>query len=198
MTFMKISETKEYVFALRRYIYFSSILFFAGIIIGYDFPRQYPEETKEIIEELKSMFPLSENISSWEIFVLVLENNIMKLAGVLLLGVIGGIIPIIASFANGLILGIFAYLTSETISLEYFFAGILPHGILEIPALILSTAIGMKIGKVAVYRLFSGKESLKKEFAKALKFYATIIAPLIFIAALIEAFITPLFLSLFV
>ncbi len=194
---MKLSEIKEYLFSLRHYILFSSLLFAMGVYSGYIFPQEYPEETRKLVEELKSIFLSEGEIGSWEIFILVLENNIMKLLGVLTFGILAGVIPMAASFINGAILGIFAYLTSESLSWEYFLAGILPHGILEIPALILATAIGMKIGKVGVWRLFSKKYSFKKEFIKGLKFYISVLAPMIFIAALIEAFITPFVMSFF-
>ncbi|MCK5085688.1 stage II sporulation protein M, partial [Candidatus Parcubacteria bacterium] len=78
----------------------------------------------------------------------------------------------------------------------FFFLGILPHGIIEIPVLIVSSAIGIRIGKVAIWRLFSKKESLLKEFLKALKFFILVLFPLIFIAALIEAFLTALLLEM--
>jgi stage II sporulation protein M len=62
--------------------------------------------------------------------------------------------------------------------------------------LIISGAIGLRLGKIAVFRIFSKKESFKSEFYKGIKLYVFVLVPLLFIAAFIEAFIT-LYLLLF-
>jgi len=192
---MKISEIKKYIYEIRFYALFSLLTFIAGISAGYFFACDYPEETQEIIEEIKKVFLSGEEMTQFQIFLFILENNVTKLFLILLLGIFVGIIPFFASFANGMILGILGYVVSENLSWNFFLLGILPHGIIEIPVLVLSTAAGMKIGKVALWRLFGGKTEVKKEFIKALKFYITVLVPLLFVAALIEAFVTPLFLS---
>ena len=192
---MKIAEIKKYLSDLKFYILLSSFVFVSGILTGYSFVRDFPEETREIIEELKKLFASGEEMTQFQIFLFILENNITKLLMMLLLGIFAGIIPLFASFANGMILGIFACLVSESLSWEFFLVGILPHGVIEIPVLILATAIGIRIGKVALWRLFGGKVGIKKELAKALKFYIIVLAPLLILAAAIEAFITSVMLD---
>ena len=187
---MKIAEIKKYLNSLRFYILLSSLVFISGILFGYSFVHDFPEETQEIIEELKKLFASGEEMTDFQIFLFILENNITKLLMVVLLGIFAGIIPLFSSFANGMILGIFACLFSESQSWEFFLVGILPHGVIEIPVLILATAIGMRIGKVALWRLFGGEVGIKKELAKALKFYMIVLVPLLILAAVIEAFVT--------
>ena len=168
----------------------SSLVFISGFFMGYSFVSDFPEETQEIIERLKELFASGEEMTDFQIFLFILENNITKLLLVLLLGIFAGIIPLFSSFANGMVLGIFACLVSESLSWKFFLVGILPHGVIEIPVLILATAIGARIGKVALWRLFGGKIGIKKELAKALKFYIIVLVPLLILAAAIEAFIT--------
>jgi stage II sporulation protein M len=193
---MKISEIREYIYSIKPYILFSSFIFSFAVLSGYAFACNYPEETREIIEELKEFFSVSEEATSFQMFLFILENNVIKLFTVIFLGIFAGLIPLLSVWGNGIILGIFAQIISQELSWSFFMLGILPHGIIEIPVLILSTAIGMKIGKLAVWRVFGRHRNFRKEFTKAIKFYIVVLVPLLFIAALIEAFVTPIFLGI--
>ncbi len=183
-------EILEYLHSLKNYILFSSFVFISSALIGYIITQNYPVETQLLIEEMKEMFLFKEETTRWELFLFILENNITKLFIILPLGIFAGLIPFFSVLANGLILGIFAQVISQEASWMFFVLGITPHGIIEIPVLIISSAIGIRIGKVAVYRLFSKKESFQEELAKALKFFILVLMPLLFIAAFIETFIT--------
>ncbi len=183
-------EAREYLYSLRSYILFSSLVFAASALFGYAIARNYPAETQTIIEEMKKMFLFEEETTQLGLFLFILENNITKLFIILPLGIFAGLIPFFSVSFNGFILGAFAEIVSQEASWQFFILGIIPHGIIEIPVLILSSAIGMRIGKVAFYRLFSKKESLQEELAKALKFFVLILIPLLFIAAFIETFVT--------
>ncbi len=183
-------EALEYLYGLKKYILFSLFIFTASVLVGYAIARNYPAETQTIMEEMKKMFLFEEETTQWELFLFILENNIVKLFIILPLGIFAGLIPFFSVFANGFLLGIFAQAVSQETSWPFFILGIMPHGIIEIPVLILSSAIGMRIGKVAVYGIFSKKESLREEFAKALKFFILVLIPFLFIAAFIETFIT--------
>ena len=185
-----LKEAKQYLYGLKKYIAFSSYIFIVSVFGGYLIAQNYPAETQLLIEEISSMFLTEKEVTSWQIFLFIFENNVSKLFVLLLLGAFAGLIPLLSVFANGLLLGIFAQVVSEEISWTFFFLGILPHGIIEIPVLIISSAIGVRIGKVAIWRLFSKKESLLIELFKALKFFILVLVPLIFIAALIESFLT--------
>jgi stage II sporulation protein M len=193
---MKISEIKKYIKSLKYYILFSSIIFIISVLSGYAFACNFPEETREIIEELKEFFTVSEEATSFQMFLFILENNVVKLFMVIFLGVFAGLIPLLSIWGNGVILGIFAQIVSRELSWSFFVLGILPHGIIEIPVLILSTAIGMRIGKLAIWRILGRHKNFREEWIKAIKFYIVVLVPLLFIAALIEAFITPVFLGI--
>ena len=191
-----LKEARQYLYGLKKYILFSSYIFIISVLSGYIFAQNYPSETQMLIEEMRSMFLFEEEVTSLQIFFFIFENNVSKLFIILPLGIFAGLIPLLSVFTNGLILGVFAQVISEEISWTFFFTGIMPHGIIELPVLIVSSAIGMRIGKVAVWRLFSKKESLLKELSKALKFFVLVLIPLLFVAALIEAFVTTLLLEM--
>ena len=100
-------------------------------------------------------------------------------------------------FFNGELVGfVFGIARQRGISISRVMAGIVPHGILEIPAIILSSGYGLWLG-YKFYRFLWKKEPFKIYFSYALKKYLYEILPLFFLAAIIETFITPLVLNFF-
>jgi len=193
---MDIKETKEYIISLKPYIIFSCYIFLISIILGYIFAQNNPDEIAKFLEKIKSIFPIDEESTPFQIFLFIFENNASKIFLLLPLGIFVGIFPLFFIFTNGLVFGIFAHIASSSISWEFFILGIVPHGIIEIPILILATAISLKISKVVIRKIFKKNGNILTEFSKALKFYVFILLPLILVAALIEAYITPYFISL--
>lgn len=111
----------------------------------------------------------------------------------ILFGILLGIAPLFFIATNGLIIGALAYVASQSGNLDLFFVGIVPHGVLEIPAIILSGAAGLMLG----VKVIKSKAAISAELSKSLKLFFGFILPVLFVAALIEAFITPLFVDIF-
>ena len=98
------------------------------------------------------------------------------------------------------ILGVLAaYYANNGASLLVYFAGIVPHGIFELPALIISLALGFYLCEVVVTYV---RKNTKGFVGAALKNIARVflfwVVPLLMVAAATEAYITPLILHLFV
>jgi len=194
---MKI-ETGKYLYGLRYYILFSFLLFFASSAGGYYLAQNFPREIEEYIREMESFLAPAREMSSFELFIFIFNNNVTKLFYALIFSFIGGFSSLLTIVVNGLILGIFAEIVIKKVSLTYFVAGILPHGILELSVFFVLTAIGFRIGKTATWKLFGKGGNLTLELAQGIRFYILVLAPPLFVAALMEAFITPLILSFFV
>ena len=80
-----------------------------------------------------------------------------------------------------------------------FFAGILPHGIFEIPALLVSCAVGLCHCRL-ITDLILRKEIAthpRRQLVSLAWVYAAMALPLLLIAALVEAFLTPAIMQLF-
>ena len=191
-------EIKKYLCQLKPYILFAGIIFTAAILVGYFAAQAFPGEIERILEEIKKELGPLENASGFELFLIIFEQNVFALFLSITLGIFLGIIPCFSAFTNGLLLGIIAFEILNRYSWEILSAGILPHGVIEIPVLIVSLAIGLRLGKIAFWRVFKKRGSVKRELKKALKFFFYVLLPLLFAAALIESFITPALLSLFV
>ena len=81
--------------------------------------------------------------------------------------------------------------------LPIFAAGVLPHGIFELPALLFGSAMVLYIGAVLVtpQRGKSIGEVIITLIADWFKVFVGLIVPLLAVAALIEAYVTPVILQ---
>lgn len=77
--------------------------------------------------------------------------------------------------------------------LLFFLALIAPHGILEFPAAILATALGIRLGAVFVAppQEMSTGEAWLQALADFIKGFVAVVIPMLTVAALIESYITP-------
>ena len=115
------------------------------------------------------------------LYTLILANNLT----VALLSFIGGLLivpPLIILFVNGVILGAVAAAFTKWYTLLEFLALILPHGVFEIPAFILSCAAGIDLALTVFEHGFrAAVRSLGDEASKLLP-----VVVLLAIAAAIE------------
>ncbi len=98
---------------------------------------------------------------------------------------------------NGFILGA---LLPAFQNLTLFLAGILPHGIIEIPSFVLSGSVGIKLGFAALKTRFQpgpeSQESLSSTLRQAV-YIVVGLAPLFLVAGLIEGNLTPIIMRFF-
>ncbi|HOK35089.1 MAG TPA: stage II sporulation protein M [Candidatus Pacearchaeota archaeon] len=192
MAFLKNQEIKDYLYSLRFEGLLCFLIFLLGIFMGWIISSVDLNTSKGIIEELeKFVEPISKLNSFWQ-FIYIFLNNAFAALVVILSGLLFGIFPLLSLFSNGEILGILAFLSKGNLSLSTFLSGILPHGVIEIPIIVLAGASGIKIGKLAIEKIFFKKKiEIKKEISTSLKFFVKILLPFLFLAAMIEIFITP-------
>lgn len=100
---------------------------------------------------------------------------------------------------NALILGVFAaYFINNGVSLAGYFAGILPHGIFELSALLLAFASGFLLcRRITQYVRKNPKGMIKPLLLNLLRVFFMHILPLLAIAAVIEVYVTPHVMALF-
>jgi stage II sporulation protein M len=130
-----------------------------------------------------------EGLSTIEIIGFILFNNIKASIFALLLGIGFGVFPIITGIVNGYLLG---FVAREAAGIEGI--GVLwrlaPHGIFELPAVLFSIGMGMKVG----FTLFSvkKKKEFKRNIKESLRFFVFVVIPLLVIAAIIEGILVSL------
>ena len=123
----------------------------------------------------------------------------LKNASVLLLSFIFSpilcLLPVLVLALNGMLLSFVAAIVAQRQSLGWVLAGLLPHGIIEIPAMIIGEAAALSFGSAVIMSLISRKRRsrLLPNLRQNLK-YLLLAFVLLVPAAIIETFVTPLFL----
>lgn len=183
---------------MRFYFLAVSAIFVVSIVMG---TTHWNEEI--LLEQLKGIQQIVESVDDKEatelwLFIGIFKNNLTAMLLMVALGIFFGIFPFFSLFINGLILGYVGDLAMEQVSFFNFAKAIVPHGILEIPALLLAAAYGLKLGGLsfrAIGSLFSRSrgENFAADFMRVLKLLVPLIGLLVillFFAALIESTLT--------
>ena len=109
-------------------------------------------------------------------------------------------LPVISLVVNGALLGIMAsFYMANGMSMVLFLAGILPHGILELPALVLSIACGAYLCRNMCRLVASSprRTPMVELLGDLLRVLVLLVAPMVVAAAFIECYITPVIMALF-
>ncbi|MBI5934791.1 MAG: stage II sporulation protein M [Chloroflexi bacterium] len=110
-----------------------------------------------------------------------------------------GVLAVILYLINtSMIGGLFGYFKLQGLEiLPLFINGILPHGIFEIPALILSCAAVLHVGLILVtpQEQRTIGDVLLEALADWARVYIGVVVPLLALAAVVESYVTPLLLS---
>lgn len=131
------------------------------------------------------------------LLVKIFLNNIEACILLFLGGASLGLITLLIISVNGMVIGGVIALVREEKGLLFMAAAILPHGIFEIPAFILSGALGLSLGRSLWDELNYGGDVAEAARILGLTF-VRIVLPLVAIAAFIEAFITPYMITLLI
>ncbi|TGC11381.1 stage II sporulation protein M [Methanolobus halotolerans] len=183
---------RTYVGELKPYIVISTFLFVLSMVAGYIGYGLSPDYSAGSLSGLEELAEMLQSLSAIEIMLLIFFNNAIKMLFAILLGPAFAIAPFAFLVINGFVLGVFAHIQIIENNLFFIIAGLTPHGIIEIPMLIISSAIGIKLGH-ETFRTITGKPAnLTEEFTKGLRLFIYVLLPLILIAAIVETFITPL------
>ncbi len=185
---------------LKRPIWVTSALALAAVIVGMLMVKQYPgsleafqlgkiDDRIQVLLQAWPLFSAGPVISIWW------QNVRAMLVGMALgafsMGILG-MLPILATMGVlGFILGL---LSLNGVSAPAYFVGfILPHGVLEIPAAIIATAAVIKAGAILATPT-PGKtvgEVWITSLGEWAKILVGIVVPLLFVAAAVEAWLTP-------
>ncbi|MDD2923463.1 MAG: stage II sporulation protein M [Anaerolineales bacterium] len=183
-----------------------AVVLIAGVSVwlGYDWVIQNVSQTiaKASPDELVklegriSKMPNLANLRGQITAPFLFLNNARAVLSIFLGGLVSfSVLGVLFYMLNiGLIGGLFALLQLLGIQpLPLFVAGVLPHGIFEIPALMLGSAAMLYFG-VAIVTPQTGKslgEVILELLADWAKIFVGIVLPLLALAAVIEAYITP-------
>jgi len=173
-------ESLEYICESMNYIYFITFIFIAFGVLGFIFPIFFVDAIKNMIGQLMEQ---TRGLDTLSLVGFILLNNLKTSFLGLALGILFGIIPVVLAIVNGYVLGF----VSNSAVFEGGFSSLfklLPHGIFEIPAIIIGLGLGTKLG-IFFFSKNSDKEFMRRVWL-SLKVFLLIIIPLLVIAAFIE------------
>jgi len=177
---------REYIYSLRFYILFIVVFFISSAIVGYlGFLNELFNAALQYIQQLsENVKGFSDSYSPWVSFLLfffvIFLNNAFTCFIDILTGPLVGIVPLFSAFVNGGIVGWFVQKEGAIVLIA-----IIPHGVFEIPAFLISAAIGLRLGR-EVFRSRDERD-LGGEMKRGLWVFLTLIFPLLLIAAIIES-----------
>jgi stage II sporulation protein M len=185
-----LKDFLDYVYDLRWYILVIVTIFVAFAAIGYGVAVMSPEYTDQTISEVKDQVGPLKETSALGLMLGIFENNVIKCFLVVVLGLAVGIAPLLFTVANGIVIGIVIGATIGKTGLLYVLVGILPHGIIEMPMVFISAAIGLKLGYDVLRALVQKKVPIWKDIKEGLLIFVFWVAPLLLVAAFMETFVT--------
>lgn len=199
-------ETWRFISKDMRWILLGSILvFIAVIVLTHLFITRNPQMQQEIMGEIRNAMPeeIFETETGLPMAAALFKNNIIAC----LVSVVTGFVPFlflpaISLCMNAAILGLLGgvYQVNNMSVVGMYVFGILPHGIFEFPALLLSMAMGLRICYCLVKRICEGKYNrgaVKTAVAGSLRTFLLVVIPLLLFAAIIEATLTPFLMGQF-
>ena len=183
----------------RRWIEIAVFLFVVGLLLGLTAARTNGEEVVQSLQPLlREMQGIQRDVSAstspleraWVFF----RWNGLRATAVLVLGLLGGVAPVLFVLVNGLLVGFLLgiiNLIQPGVSPWTIFLSIAPHGIFELPAIFLAAAWGMKLGLAWLLPGAEGQrlETLKETGREAWIVLLVVLA-LLAIAGLVEGNVT--------
>ena len=158
-----------------------------------------PESVQELSEQFEQSIAMIGFGQSFSVLYIFTHNvrsvGLILLAGLVSFSVLGMLVYLVNLSTVGALLGVFQLLGYSPVALAV--NGLLPHGIFEIPALILASAAMLRIGVVLVTPQVgrSMGEVVLELLADWTKIAVGLVVPMLLIAAVIETYVTPVLLA---
>jgi stage II sporulation protein M len=186
--------------SMKHYFIASTLVFIAGMVMGSLYSEQFRAFIDAQMEALKQIAGAVDGKEhpQWSLFWLIFWNNASKSLLIIALGIFFGVFPLFFLMANGILLGYVSTVAAEKSSWLFVVKTIVPHGILEIPAIIFASAFGLRLGLMVLKFLFSmisptRSSKMREElrlFMRSLVPVCVLLVCVLLIAAVIESTLT--------
>lgn len=172
---------------LLRYVPVAALILFASVLVGYGFGSQIPAEW------LQNPGTTGENpFMPAELTTLSLTINNLGALLVMALGAVSfGAMTVLSLVLNGLLIGVVVGIALKQVSPVVVAALIVPHGLIEVPALLIVAAVGLRFGWQTIQYIRGRTDALVTgQDLREAGWLLVTAAVLIVIAAYIEANLT--------
>jgi len=120
----------------------------------------------------------------------IFANNLEACILLFLGGATFGILTLVILSLNGIVIGAVTEIISKGHSALFIAAAIVPHGIFEVPAFIIASALGFCMAQSLIAEWY-GAADTAADAGHLARLFLLYVLPLIAIASVVESFITP-------
>lgn len=187
----------------RRTVLWCAVGMIAAAVLGFGAAMISPEMAWDALDAFAEQVAeagVVDEAGQMSVFALLM-NNWRAMLFSILYGLIPFIfLPAVSLMSNGMLLGIMTGVyQANGMPVVVLAAGVLPHGVFELPALILSIACGVRLCRNMSFLVARSRKSVPFiELAEdLLRVLVLVIAPLTVAAAFIECYVTPVIMGWF-
>ena len=179
--------------SFKRWLFWAVFLFVAGLAWGLTFSVDTPGPLADDVTALKKLSDFLAPLPQTSVFLFIFLKNVTAVLVGFALSPFFCLVPVAALVLNGGLLGLVSATVVQEKSLGYLLAGVLPHGVIEIPALIIGEAAALSFGTAVMLSLVNQeRRKLLLPNLRQNARYLALAVILLFPAALIETYVTPL------
>lgn len=186
----------------RRILGMCALGMLLAVAVGFGIGLLFPEKAVQVLSQFMAQVQDAGVISEEgdiSVFALLMNNWRAMLFSAAYGFIPFLYLPVFSLVSNGALLGLLgALFQAEGTSLLVYAAGILPHGIFELPALIFSIACGVALCTNMCRMVVNSpnKQPLPALLEDLLRVLVLVIAPLTVAAAFMECYVTPVLMRL--
>lgn len=196
-----LNSTKSLFLRNKNYLLISLVVLLLSFIMGMLFHQQLTDFILFVIKE--NFSPDMAELKGVDLFIDIFTNNLRVDFTVMLMGLLFSFFSLLIHVLNGVLVAVLAYQIDPVI----YTVGIAPHGIIEFTASIISFAVALIITHMEcliIRGVLSNDHNIKDELNKCKPMlkdviaFMVIVVILLFIAGVIESFVTGELLNLVV
>jgi stage II sporulation protein M len=174
-----------------RYAIVTIIIFAASLAAGVTITITSPETGQQLLDLLKeAIFGDVIDKTAPVLAVTLFFNNLQACTFMFLGGASFGLLTAFIILSNGVIIGAVMELVRQQQGIWYIAAAILPHGVFEISAFVISGTLGFLLARDLWLEVTGTGDAAQKALAWG-RIFLLYVIPLVAVAAMTEAFITP-------
>lgn len=147
--------------SIRKALLLSTVLFVVGIVAGWSSEgfEQFLKSQLQGLGEISQQLGASDN-PEWNFFVFIFLNNSIKSVLVMFSGLLLGVIPFFFLVINGMVIGFLLKVVeaSGESLFDLIVKGLLPHGIIEIPVIVIACGYGLAFGGLVLRSIIASGE----------------------------------------
>lgn len=186
-----------YLYELRVAIIAVIATYTIFAVLGYTMGQSYQSAMPVTTDPSVSCASSIGNLMSLNTAISIFVNSILNCIIAIASGIFLGILPLTSIMTNGMALGWYTSIILPRTCMAYIMASSIPYGLFEMPAVWLSSAIGLKLG-YSLIRSLTGKKGLVQEIRKGARAFIYLILPFIAITTVLNTFISLPMLSLII